>query len=59
MCKDGKARHNFFASVSNASSKNFCDNVKAMEIHKRAGCKIGIIAEMHNSLFSRMDELFR
>ena len=50
MCRDGKIRHNFIASVSNASSKNFRDKVKAMEIHKKTGCKINIIAEMLNPL---------
>lgn len=50
MCKDGKIRHNFIASVSNSSSKSFRDKIKAMEVHKRTGCKIDIIAEMLNPL---------
>ncbi|WP_394920288.1 group II intron maturase-specific domain-containing protein [uncultured Robinsoniella sp.] len=47
-CKDNKVRHNFIALVSNASSKNFRDKVKAMETHKKTGCKIDIIAEILN-----------
>lgn len=49
-CKDGKIRHNFIASVSKASSKNFREKIKAMEVHKKTGCKIEIIAEMINPL---------
>lgn len=49
-CKDGKIRHNFIASVSKASSKNFREKIKAMEIHKRTGCKLDIIAEILNPL---------
>ena len=50
MCKDGKVRHNFIASVSNASAKNFRNKVKGMGIHKKTGCKIDIIAEILNPL---------
>lgn len=39
MCKDNKVRHNFIALVSNASSKNFRDKVKAMETHKKLDAK--------------------
>lgn len=42
MCKDGKVRHNFIASVSKASAKNFRNKVKGMGIHKKTGCKIDI-----------------
>lgn len=49
-CKDGKIRHNFIASVSKASSKNLREKIKAMEVHKKTGCKIDIIAEMINPL---------
>lgn len=49
-CKDGKRRYNFIASVSKASSRKFRDRIKAMEIHKRTGCKLNIIAEMLNPL---------
>lgn len=50
MCRDGQVRHNFIASVSKSSSKSFRDKIKAMEVHKRTGCKIDIIAEMLNPL---------
>ena len=40
MCKDGKMRSNFIASVSKASAKTFRDKIKSLEIHKRTGCKI-------------------
>lgn len=49
-CRDGKIRHNFIASVSKYSSKNFKDRIKSMEIHKKTGCKINIIAEILNPL---------
>lgn len=49
-CKDGKRRYNFIASVSKASSRKFRDRIKAMEIHKRTGCKLNVIAEMLNPL---------
>lgn len=39
-------RNNFIASVSKASAKTFRDKVKALEIHKRTGCKINMIAEL-------------
>ena len=50
LCKDGKVRYNFIASVSKTSSKSFRDKIKAMEVHKRTGCKIDIIAEILNPL---------
>lgn len=49
-CRDGVMRHNFIASVSKTSAKNFRDKIKALEIHKKTGCKIDIIAEMLNPL---------
>ena len=49
-CRDGKIRNSFIASVSKTSSKNFREKIKAMEIHKKTGCKIDIIAEMINPL---------
>lgn len=49
-CKDGKIRHNFIASVSKTSAKAFRDKIKALEIHKRTGCKIDIIAEILNPM---------
>lgn len=39
-CRDGKIKHNFIASVSKDSTKNFRDRIKSMEIHKKVGCKI-------------------
>lgn len=50
MCKDGKMRSNFIASVSKASAKAFRDKIKSLEIHKRTGCKIDIIAEILNPM---------
>jgi len=49
-CRDGVMRYNFIASVSKASAKNFRDKIKALDIHKKTGCKIDIIAEMLNPL---------
>ena len=50
MCRDGKPRLNFIASVSKTSAKNFRDKIKKLEIHKKTGCKIDMIAEMLNPL---------
>lgn len=49
-CRDGVMRYNFIASVSKTSAKSFRDKIKALEIHKKTGCKIDIIAEMLNPL---------
>lgn len=49
-CRDGKIRYNFIASVSKASSKAFRTRIRVMEVHKRTGCKIDIIAEMLNPM---------
>lgn len=49
-CKDGKRRNNFIASVSKASSKDLRDKIRAMEIHKKTGSKLNIIAEILNPL---------
>lgn len=49
-CRDGKIRYNFIASVSKASSKAFRTRIREMEVHKRTGCKIDIIAEMLNPM---------
>lgn len=49
-CRDGKFRCNFIASVSNKSAKSFRTKVKTMEIHKKTGCNISIIAEMLNPM---------
>ena len=50
MCKDGKIRSNFIASVSKTSAKAFRDKIKSLEIHKKTGCKIDIIAEILNPM---------
>lgn len=50
MCKDGKTRLNFIASVSKTSAKSFRDKIKKLEIHKKTGCKIDMIAEILNPL---------
>ena len=50
MCRDGKPRLNFIASVSKMSAKTFRDKIKKLEIHKKTGCKIDMIAEMLNPL---------
>lgn len=49
-CRDGKIRYNFIASVSKASAKAFRTKIREMEVHKRTGCKIDIIAEMLNPM---------
>lgn len=49
-CRDGKIRYNFIASVSNESSKAFRTKIREMEVHKRTGCKIDIIAEILNPM---------
>ncbi|MCI6997641.1 MAG: group II intron reverse transcriptase/maturase [Eubacterium sp.] len=48
MCRDGKTRLNFIASVSKTSAKAFRDKIKMLEIHKKTGCKIDMIAEILN-----------
>jgi group II intron reverse transcriptase/maturase len=49
-CRDGKIRYNFIASVSKVSSKGFRTKIKEIEVHKKTGCKIDIIAEMLNPM---------
>ncbi len=49
-CKDGVMRNNFIASVSKTAAKGFRDKIKALEIHKRTGCKIDMIAELLNPM---------
>jgi len=51
-CRDGKLRYNFIASVSKESAKGFRTKIKEMELHKRIGCKIDILAEMLNPILS-------
>ena len=50
MCRDGKTRLNFIASVSKTSAKAFRDKIKMLEIHKKTGCKIDMIAEILNPM---------
>lgn len=47
-CKDGVMRNNFIASVSKTAAKGLKDKIKALEIHKRTGRKIDMIAELLN-----------
>ena len=49
-CRDGKLRYNFIASVSKVSAKAFRTKVKEMELHRRTGCKIDILAKMLNPM---------
>ena len=49
-CRDGGMRNNFIASVSKTAAKGFRDKIKALEIHKRTGCKIDMIAELLNPM---------
>ena len=49
-CKDGVMRNNFIASVSKTAAKGFRDKIKALEIHKKIGCKIDMIAELLNPM---------
>ena len=50
MCRDGKTRLNFIASVSKTSAKAFRDKIKMLEIRKKTGCKIDMIAEILNPM---------
>ena len=50
MCRDRKTRLNFIASVSKTSAKAFRDKIKMLEIHKKTGCKIDMIAEILNPM---------
>lgn len=49
-CRDGKHRYNFIASVSKEAAKGFRRKIKELEIHKKTGCKIDILAEMLNPI---------
>lgn len=48
--KTGKLGTNFIASASKKSNKLFRDKIKALEIHKKTGCKIEMIAEIINPI---------
>ena len=57
-CGDGKKRYNFIASVSKTAAENFRDKIKVLEIHKKTGCKIDVIAEILNSMIRRWMNYF-
>lgn len=46
----GRVHTNFLASVSKKASQSLKDKIKAMELHKRSGLKIDMIAEMINPI---------
>jgi RNA-directed DNA polymerase len=46
----GRLQFNFIASVSKKAEQTLKDKVKALEIHKRTGCKIEMIAEILNPI---------
>lgn len=46
--KLGRIQMNFLASVSKKACQNLKDKIKSMEIHKRSGLKIDMIAEIIN-----------
>ena len=46
----GRLQFNFLCTVSKKSAKSFRDKIKAMEIHKRSGSPIGMIAEQINPI---------
>ncbi|MGI6005874.1 MAG: hypothetical protein ACOX8E_00105 [Ruminococcus sp.] len=43
--KAGVMRNNFIASVGKTAAKGFRDKIKALEIHKRTGCKTDLNQE--------------
>lgn len=49
-CRTGKMGVNFIASASKKSNKLFRAKIKALEIHKKTGCKIDMIAELINPI---------
>jgi RNA-directed DNA polymerase len=48
--RNGGTGINFIASVSKNSSKALREKIKSLEIHKKTGCKIDVIAEMINPI---------
>lgn len=48
--RTGKMGINFIATASKNANKQFRAKIKAMEIHKRTGCKIDMIADMINPI---------
>ena len=51
-------RNSFIASVSKTAAKGFRDKIKALEIHKRTGCKMRHDCRTAESNDQRVDELF-
>ena len=49
-CRTGKVGMNFIASASKKSNKLFRAKIKELEIHKKTGCKIEMIAECINPI---------
>ena len=48
--KTGRLQFNFLASVSKSETKSLNASIRAMEIHKKTGAKIEMIAEMINPI---------
>ena len=49
-CRDGKMRCNFVAYASKSAGKSLRDKVKSLQIHKKIGCNLSIIAEILNPI---------
>jgi group II intron reverse transcriptase/maturase len=49
-CKNGSTGVNFIASASKNSNKAFREKIKLLEIHRKTGCKIDMIAEVINPI---------
>ena len=49
-CKNGSTCVNFIASASKNSNKAFREKIKSLEIHRKTGCKIDMIAEVINPI---------
>lgn len=57
MCKDGKRRSNFIASVSKTSAKTFRDKIKSLEIHKKTRAKV--ICSLEQNIFVLLNDKSR
>ncbi|MTI70524.1 MAG: RNA-directed DNA polymerase [Firmicutes bacterium] len=49
-CRTGRRGINFIASASKKSNKSFRTKIKALEVHKKTGCKIDMIAKLINPI---------
>ena len=49
-CRNGSIGTNFIASASKNSNKAFREKIKSLQIHRKTGCKIDIIAEVINPI---------